>query len=130
MVRVRRLEDLEVWRKARELAAVVYVITSNGDFARDFALCDQIRRAAVSVMSNIAEGFERGGDREFHQCLAIAKGSACEIRSQLYIALDAGLLHQQQFEAVLTLTEETGRMLSGLMQYLVASDRRGVKFKS
>lgn len=87
MSKIQKFEDIEAWRSAREATKLVYKISSIGEFARDYALRDQIRRCAVSIMSNIAEGFERDGDKEFIQFLAIAKGSCGEARSQLYIAL-------------------------------------------
>ncbi len=85
-----KFEDLIAWQKARELTKIIYAVTKQGEFSRDFGLRDQIRRSAVSIMSNVAEGFERGGRSEFHQFLVIAKGSCAELRSQLYTALDAG----------------------------------------
>lgn len=88
--RVERFEDLIAWQKVRLLTAEIYRVTSQGSFARDFGLRDQICRAAVSVMSNIAEGFERNRAAEFHQYLSIAKASCGEVRSQLYVAFDAG----------------------------------------
>ncbi len=98
MATIERFEDIEAWKKARELTKVVYQLTSIGEFARDYGLRDQMRRAAVSILSNIAEGFERDGTREFQQFLAVAKGSAGEVRAQLYVALDAGFLTQEDFE--------------------------------
>ena len=92
----------------------VYRVTGSGKFNQDFGLKDQIRRAAVSVMSNIAEGFERGGRAEFHQLLSIAKGSCGEVRSQLYVALDAGYLDERAFAPLLAMTEEVGRIVGGL----------------
>src|SRR5580765_4245238 len=98
MAKFSRFEDIDAWKKARALSKEIYLITKNGEFAHDFALRDQIRRAAISVLSNIAEGFERGGDKEFRQFLATAKGSVGEVRSQLYIALDAEYLTENQFK--------------------------------
>ena len=92
MAKIEKFEDIEAWQKARGLSKAVYAVTGDGTFARDFGLRDQIRRAAVSVMSNIAEGFDRGGNRELTQFLYIAKGSAAEVQAQLYVALDAGYL--------------------------------------
>src|SRR6266511_2737933 len=92
-----RFEDLVAWQKARALTASIYRATDSGNFARDFGLRDQVRRAAVSVMSNVAEGFERGKSAEFHQFLCIAKASCAEVRSQLYVALDVGHLNHQSF---------------------------------
>jgi four helix bundle protein len=88
MATLRQFEDIEAWQKARELTRAVYDCSKVGLFSRDFGLRDQMRRASVSVMSNIAEGFERGGKGEFVQFLAMAKGSAGEVEAQLYVALD------------------------------------------
>jgi four helix bundle protein len=85
-------ESLRIWHEARRLAKCVYEASNSGRFSTDFGLRDQIRRAAISIMSNIAEGFERRGDREFAHFLRIASGSAGEVRSQLYLAEDVGLL--------------------------------------
>ena|SRR5208282_4613966 len=98
MSKILRFEEIESWKKARVLTNEIYQVTSLGGFARDFGLRDQIRRASVSAMSNIAEGFERGGNREFLQFLSNAKGSAGEVRSQLYVALDAGFINQKKFD--------------------------------
>ena len=93
-----RFEDIEAWQKARELTKAIYAMSNDGQFARDFGLRDQIRRASVSIMSNIAEGFGRGGNKEFIQFLSTAKGSASEVQAQLYVALDAGYINQDQFQ--------------------------------
>ncbi|MBK9314203.1 MAG: four helix bundle protein [Acidobacteria bacterium] len=95
---VRRFEDLIAWQRARRLTADIYKISRNSNFARDFGLRDQIRRAAVSVMSNIAEGFERNRQGEFHQFLSIAKASCGEVRAQLYVAYDVGYLDQTSLD--------------------------------
>jgi len=118
MASIERFEDIEAWQKARELTQEIYRITNQGSFARDFGLRDQIRRAAVSVMSNIAEGFERGGDVEFRRFLAIAKGSAGEVKAQLYVALDAGLIDQATFDSLYKKAGETGNLVGGFMRYL------------
>ena len=122
-------EEIDAWQKSRELTKQVYRITAEGIFARDYGLKDQIRRAAVSIMSNIAEGFERSGTGEFTQFLATAKGSAGEVRSQLYVALDQGYLQQSVFDTLSASATEISRMLSGLMSYLRRSGIRGTKFK-
>lgn len=129
MARIEQFEDIEAWKKARELAQAIYKVTAVGEFARDFGLRDQIRRAVVSVMSNIAEGFERGGDKEFRQFLSLAKGSAGEVKAQLYVALDARFLSQEQFEQLYSLATETGRLIGGFMRYLTDSGYKGSKFK-
>ena len=114
MQRVSAFEDLITWRKARILTRLVYQVSSSGDFSRDYGLRDQIRRAAVSVMSNIAEGFERGSRREFHQFLVIAKASCAEIRAQLYVALDAGYITKESFDKLFINADEVGRIIGGL----------------
>ena len=91
---ISKFEELIAWQKSRELVTAIYKVTNGKEFSRDFGLRDQIQRAAVSIMSNIAEGFERAGRAEFHQFLVIAKGSCAEVRSQLYVALDIRLHFQ------------------------------------
>jgi four helix bundle protein len=112
--KVQQFEDLIAWQKARYLTRSVYEVTKKDAFARDFGLKDQIRRAAVSVMSNIAEGFERNRSTEFHQYLSIAKGSCGELRSQLYVALDVGYIDEATFHQLLSQALETSRIVSGL----------------
>ena len=111
---VNRFEDLIAWQKARRLTSAVYRATREEGFARDFGLANQIQRAAVSVMSNIAEGFERGRRAEFHQFLSVAKASCAEGRSQLYVALDVGYLDTPTFTSLLSQAEEVSRILGGL----------------
>jgi four helix bundle protein len=112
--KIERFEDLMAWQKARQLAKKIHEITRQDPFARDFGLSGQIQRAAVSIMSNVAEGFERGGRKEFHQFLSIAKGSCAELRSQLYVALDIGYVSRLELAEVFSLAEEVGRILGGL----------------
>ena len=98
MAKIERFEDIDAWKKARELTKIIYEVTSQGKLATDFSLRDQLRRAAVSIMANIAEGFEREGNKEFRQFLATAKGSVGEVKALLYVALDAGLTSTEQFQ--------------------------------
>jgi|ERR1043165_1152596 four helix bundle protein len=112
--KIERFEELIAWQKARGLAREIYKVTEEGSFSRDFGLKDQIRRAAVSIMSNIAEGFERGRPSEFHQFLSIAKASCAELRSQLYIALDANYIKDELFNELMSKAEEVGRIIGGL----------------
>ena len=112
--RADKFEDLIAWQKARELTRAIYQVTTSGPFAKDFGLRDQIRRAAVSVMSNIAEGFERSGRSEFHQFLSIAKSSCAELRSQLYVSLDARYLSPSTFRQLILQAEEVARIIGGL----------------
>ena len=114
MRKIERFEDLIAWQKARELTRDIYQITRQGVFAKDFGLSGQIQRATVSIMSNIAEGFERGGRGEFHQFLSTAKASCAEVRSQLYVSFDIGYLDQSKFNQLLTQAEEVGRIIGGL----------------
>jgi len=115
---IRRFEELEAWQTARALIKLVYELTSVGAFSRDYGLRDQIRRAAVSVMSNIAEGFESRTQALFIDYLGRAKGSAGEVRSQFYIALDRDYLTQDQFAAALRQAETCSRQIARLIQYL------------
>ncbi len=112
--KVEKFEDLIAWQKARTLTKLVYLATRQGAFAKDFGLSSQIQRASVSIMSNIAEGFERGKRGEFHQFLSIAKASCAEVRAQLYIAFDVGYITQSQFDELLAKAEEVGRIIGGL----------------
>jgi four helix bundle protein len=129
MARIDRFEDIEGWKLARRVSNRVYDVSSNGAFSKDFALVNQVRRASVSIMSNIAEGFERDGNKEFLQFLSIAKGSCGEVRSQLYIASDRGYIDEARFTDISEILIETSRTLSGLMKYLRQSDEKGRKFK-
>ncbi len=129
MATFNRFEDIGAWQKSRELTKEIYGATSKGDFSKDFGLKDQIRRASVSIMSNVAEGFERSGTGEFVQFLATAKGSAGEVRSQLYVALDQGYITQTTFESLVNGPTQISRMISGLMSYLRRSGVKGTKFK-
>jgi four helix bundle protein len=112
--RIERFEDFIAWKKARKLTAEIYRITSEESFARDFGLKNQIRRAAVSTMSNLAEGFERGRPAEFHQFISIAKGSCAELRAQFYVALDVGYINLPTFEVLMRQATEVGQILGGL----------------
>jgi len=112
--KINRFEDLIAWQKARVLTRDIYQVTRQVEFAKDFGLRDQIQRAAVSIMSNIAEGFERYNPNEFHHFFSIAKASCAEVRSQLYVALDVDYLDTDQFSSLLDLAKETGRIIGGL----------------
>jgi four helix bundle protein len=107
---VTHFEDLQIWKDARRLAKEVYGVTSGPKFSKDFNLRGQIRSAAVSVMSNIAEGFERSGNQEFAQFLHVAKGSCGEVRSQLYVALDQGYLSTSESEQFLNALKHLSSM--------------------
>jgi len=112
--KIEKFEDFIAWQKARQLTQLVYKPTNLPGFSCDYGLKDQTRRSAVSIMSNIAEGFERGRPSEFHQFLSIAKASCAELRSQLYVALDAAYLTTPQFDKLMALAVETGQVFGGL----------------
>jgi len=122
MSRIDKFEDLKAWRKSREVVQEIYKVCngSNG-FKKDFALSNQIQRAAISIMSNIAEGFGRSSDKELANFLNIAKGSICEVQSQLYIALDLGYIDKQKFEELYNFLSEIGKLLTNFRKYLRGS---------
>ena len=115
---IQRFEDIVAWQKARELVDKVYKLTSEDKFSRDFVLKDQIRRAAISVMSNIAEGYARQTNREFIQFLYIARGFASETKSQLYVALDLGYISKEEFEKIYETVSEVAKLITGFIKYL------------
>ena len=118
MATVEHFEELEVWQLARTLVGKIYRLARQGEFAKDFGFRNQICRAAVSIVSNIAEGFERRSGNQFQQFLDIANGSAGEVRAQLYIALDLDYIAQDQFQDLLNDTISIGKMLTSLIRYL------------
>ena len=129
MANIERFEDLKAWKLARVLTNRIYDFSLVGEFSRDFGLRDQMRKAAVCIVSNIAEGFERDGDKEFVQFLFVAKGSCGELRSQLYIAHDRRYVTDAEFTELFGTTLEVSRMISGLIKYLRQSPISGKKFK-
>jgi len=120
---IQGFEDLIAWQKSRELTKLIYQMTGTRSFSKDFGLRDQIQRAAVSVMSNLAEGFERGSTAEFHQFVVISKASCAEVRSQLYAAFDVGYLSEDQFKQSQALAEEVSRIIGGLRASLQRKKR-------
>ena len=128
MAAIQSFEDIEAWKKARVLTREVYLATREGPACRDFRFIDQIRSASCSIMSNIAEGFERGGNAEFRQFLFVAKGSAGEVRSQLYVANDVGYLSEEDFKRLMNLSLEIIRLIAGFIRYLQQSELRGAKY--
>ncbi|MBI3300807.1 MAG: four helix bundle protein [Deltaproteobacteria bacterium] len=118
MATIGRFEDIQAWQKARELVREIYQICTEGRFSRDFGLKDQVCRAAVSSMSNLAEGFARNGDRDFAHFLDIARGSIMEVQSLLYVALDAGYIGKSEFERLYKLSGETALLIGSFTSYL------------
>jgi four helix bundle protein len=129
MATIERFEDLEVWKKARELCKLIHIYTEHDRFSRDFKLVGQIKGSSGSVMDNIAEGFERGGNKEFSQFIWISKGSCGETRSQLYRALDNEYINESEFEVAYNLAMEISKMSKNFINYLKSSDIKGTKFK-
>ncbi|MHB8645301.1 MAG: four helix bundle protein [Thermomicrobiales bacterium] len=114
MSKVERFEDLIAWQRAKELARLTYQVTQQSTFARDFGLTGQMQRAAVSIMSNIAEGYERGSRADFHRFLTMAKASCAEVRSLMYLANEIGYLDQPTFEHLMACANEVARIVGGL----------------
>ena len=129
MSTVKYFEDLVCWQKARELVNIIYSYTRKPEFSKDPSLVDQIRRASVSVMSNIAEGFERGGKDEIVYFLYIAKASCGEVRSQLYVALDEHYISKVELDTGLNLAKHTSALVFGFIDSLKVSQFKGLKFK-
>ena len=117
-MKIERFEDIEAWEEARNLVNMIYDISNEGLFSKDFSLRNQIRGASVSVMSNIAEGFDRGTNREFIQFLIVARASASEVKSQLYVALDRNHIHQNKFDKVYQQATKVISLIDGFIRYL------------
>jgi len=126
---IQNFEDLNVWQRSRELVKLIYELTKNKLFSRDYSLTDQIKRSSVSVLSNIAEGFERGSNKEFIQFLYIAKGSCGEVRSQLYVALDQKYVSEGDFSKTKEFCLKISGMINNLISYLKTSNIKGAKYK-
>jgi four helix bundle protein len=123
-------EDLEIWKEARRLTNEIYRLTSGVKFSKDFNLRGQIQSAVVSVMSNIAEGLERGRNQEFRQFLYIAKGSCGEVRSQLYVAVDQGYVSTKEAEDLINSFKRLSSMIGSLINYLKRSGMKGAKYNN
>lgn len=118
MATFRKFEDIKAWQKSREITAAIYLATSDGAFVKDFGLRDQIRRSAISIMANIAEGFGRRTNKEFANFLVISHGSAAETQSHLYIALDLRYISADTFNNLYQALDEVSRMTMTLCQHL------------
>jgi len=130
MATIKRFEDIETWQKARVLANEIHVIAVSTELAKDYRLKDQINSSAGSTMDNIAEGFERGGKLEFINFLSIAKGSAGEVKSQLYRLSDRKYISKEKFDELYKMADEIANMLGGWMNYVNKSNIKGTKFKN
>ena len=128
MGKIREFEDLEIWQKARELCGKVWELIDNTSLGQDYKLRNQMNGSSGSIMDNIAEGFERNGNREFIQFLSISKASCGELRSQLYRCLDRGHINEKLFELLKDETKIEGRKIGAFMSYLKKSERKGSKY--
>lgn len=128
MATYKTFKDLEVWQKSRVLANEIWTKTLNNSFSKDFSLRDQINRSSGSIMDNIAEGFERGGTKEFIQFLGYSKGSCGEVRSQLYRAKDRNHINQEEHDSLQLQAVEVGKQIGGFMKYLSQSEIKGTKY--
>ena len=129
MSTIKRFEDIKAWQLGRLVYRKIFDLTSQGEFLNDYGLKDQIRRSSGFIMDNIAEGFERDGNKEFRQFLSFSKGSAGEAKSQLYRALDSQYINQETFDKLYSEIDRIGGKLVNLMKYLSSSDFKGAKFK-
>lgn len=117
-MKIERFEDIEGWKKGRELTRVVYGYTRGPEFVKDYGLKDQITRASVSIMNNVAEGFDGGSDAEFIRFLVYAQRSATEVQSCLYVALDNGYISDLDFKSAYSLATEIKKLIGGFIKYL------------
>ncbi len=124
MSKIEKFEEIRAWQSAREVVNRIYEISQDEKFKRDYSLGDQIKRASISIMSNIAEGFSRQSRKEFIQFLFIAKASAAEVQSQLYIAVDQGYIMEKEFKEIYDKVEETVKLLSKFITYLKSVNKR------
>ena len=124
MSKIEKFEEIRAWQSAREVVNRIYKISQDEKFKRDYSLGDQIKRASISIMSNIAEGFSRQSSKEFIQFLFIAKASAAEVQSQLYIALDQGYIIEKEFKEIYDKVEEIAKLLSKFITYLKSLNKR------
>ncbi|MFK7834428.1 MAG: four helix bundle protein [Winogradskyella sp.] len=129
MARIEKFEDLEVWIRAREICKFVDTLIISTPICENFRLKNQMEGSSGSIMDNIAEGFDRDGNKEFHNFLSYSKGSASELKSQAYRAFDKNYISQQQFETLSEMCETTKNKLGAFMHYLRNSEFKGQKFK-
>jgi four helix bundle protein len=119
MATIKRFEDILAWQKARRITSSIYKITKNEEFSKDFGLKDQIRRASVSIMANIAEGFARRSDKDFANFLNISRSSTAEVQSHLYIAIDQEYIQQEDFDKIYFELEEISKMIFSFAKHLI-----------
>lgn len=128
MGKIERFQDLQVWKLAREISSEIWKLILETELGKDYSLRNQMNRSSGSIMDNIAEGFERNGNREFIQFLSIAKASCGELRSQLYRCCDRNHIDIDVFNILIDKTAKKGKQIGAFIQYLKKSDRKGSKF--
>lgn len=129
MATVKKFEDLEIWKMSRELCKDIYQVIEQSNLKNNYRLCNQIDGSSGSIMDNIAEGFERNGNKEFIQFLSIAKASCGETRSQLYRVFDRNFLSEDKFEILVEQTETLSKRIGAFINYLKNSELKGSKYK-
>jgi len=129
MSTIKSFEEIKAWQKARVLNKIIYKVTNNKELSNDIALKNQIRKSSISIISNIAEGFERDGNKEFIQFLSVAKASAGELHAQIYVAFDLNYISEPDFDTINKLIVEVSKMIGGLIIYLQGCNLKGNKFK-
>ena len=122
-MKIENFEDIEAWQEARSLTNTIYNFTTDGEFSKDYGLRDQIQRASVSIMANIAEGFDSNTNKSFVNFLGYALRSATEVQSHLYVALDQNYITKEEFKKIYNKTKEVKKLISGFKRYLANSDR-------
>jgi len=127
-MKITRFEELDIWKEARELYKYVFLLTLRDPFCKDFRFCDQIRSSSGSVSDNIAEGFDRGGNKEFIQFLSFSKGSCGEVRNQAYRAFDSNYIKQDELDDLLNRTDILSGKITTLSKYLKSSNHKGPKY--
>ena len=130
MAKITSFEELKSWQQARELCKLVFEFSKKIEFSKEFSLKDQIKRSSGSVMDNIAEGFERNGNKEFIQFLSIAKASCGETRSQLYRVFDRSYINEKEFNKLKEQALVLSKMIGGFINYLKKSEFKGSKYKN
>lgn len=128
-MKINRFEDLEIWQQARNFHKYIFQITERSQFKNDYRFRDQIRASSGSIMDNIAEGFERDGNKEFIQFLSVSKGSCGECRSQCYRAFDDKYISADELSELLNLSEDLSKRIYSLMVYLKKSELKGIKYQ-
>jgi len=128
MSTIKRFEDLRCWQTARELSKLIYKFTGKEKFSKDFSLVNQIRNSSGSAMDNIAEGFDRAGNKEFIQFLSVSRGSIAEVKSQLNRALNQEYINNDEFDQAYGLSNQTSKEITNLILYLKKSNMKGFKF--